>query len=97
MKKYLIILHNVAAFKSSVLRSLQAHEEMLREQLILLRVLVGRRQADDDDEEITNFEPLSNEVELKGFNSKLISEPQFRKQLVIICFMSHFVSIIFLR
>ena len=45
---------------------------------------------------LVQFETLTNEQELyiKYLNSKLISEPQFRKVLVIICFMSRFVCII---
>ena len=70
-----------SAFRSFVLRSLSTQEALLREQLSLLRTLVGRGQ-DEEEDDLVDFATLTTEAELQAFNEKVDKDVPHRKRLV---------------
>ena len=85
------MLYNVTDFQAYVYRTLSSHGELLREQLSLMRTLVGRGGNAEEDL-LIDFEILTTEEDFQACNQKLEGEPLYAKQLVGYHFMTPCVS-----
>lgn len=64
-----------------MIKSARTQEELLREQLSLLRTLVARGR-EDQEEDLVDVKTLTTEEELQNFNQKVDSDVPYRKRLV---------------